>query len=271
MGRPNRRGVLGGLLLAAGGLALAGCASRSAARWSQPMRTVPLTAMPDQGNQYWKDISGAGYSPDFRARFDYAAARVFLTYATAGRRCFTGLLSATGLKPNSCYQLKLIGKPTSLWGASGDDASNQRLGYAGRWWHAWPGDAWNATDAEYRRDKNKPGHTFEGYLFFDFFVTDATGAATVTFASDSSYHVIWKTSQRDRRRKDGPVRTYEVGATSVRLYAEYEPRRALPGRLILPAGHYNVQFNLTEESFHDQWPGWALVLRAEDVEFVIER
>lgn len=259
------------MLLAAAGLALAGCASRSAAPGLQPMRTVRLTVMPDQGNQYWKDISGAEYPPDFRARFDYAAASVFLTYATADSRGFAGTLAATGLKPNFCYQLKLIGKPTSLWGASGDDTSNERLGYAGRWWHTWPEEAWNATDAEYRRDKDKPGHTFEGYLLFDFFVTDTNGAASVTFASDSSYHVIWKTSQRDRRRKDGPVRTYRVGSTTARLYAEYEPGRALPGRLLLPPGRYNVQFNLTEESFHDQWPGWALVLRAEEVEFAIER
>ena len=259
------------LLLAALGLLLPGCASRSAGPWPQPMRTVRLAAMPASDTQYWKDIAGVEYASDFRARFSYTAARVFLTYATADPKGFTGILTAGGLKPNFCYQLKLVGKPTALWGAAGDDASNERLGYLGRWWHAWPGDAWNATDAEYRRDKNRPGHTFEGYLLFDFFVTDATGAATVTFASDSSYLVIWKTTQRSRRAQDGPVREYAVGPTRVRLYAEYEPTRALPGRLVFPPGRYDVQFNLTEESFHDQWPGWALVLRAEEVRFEVGR
>jgi len=55
---------------------------------------------------------------------------------------FVGALKASGLKPNFCYQLKLVGKPgkasasaPGLWGYAADNTTNTALLKAGRWWN----------------------------------------------------------------------------------------------------------------------------------------
>ena len=58
------------------------------------------------------------------------------------------------------------------------------------------------------------------------------------------------------------------------IYAEWEPTRALPGELALPAGTYAVRLFLTEESFHESAGSppsgsWATVMTHDDVQFVI--
>jgi hypothetical protein len=58
------------------------------------------------------------------------------------------------------------------------------------------------------------------------------------------------------------------------IYAEWEPTRALPGELALPAGTYAVRLFLTEESFHESAGSppsgsWATVMAHDDVEFTI--
>ncbi|MDQ3814909.1 MAG: hypothetical protein M3347_13275, partial [Armatimonadota bacterium] len=71
-----------------------------------------------------------------------ATPQVVLTYNTAPPApYFMGHIDAEGLKPNFSYQLKLIGKPvkgTWGWGAEGDDVTNERLGYAARWFCGHP-------------------------------------------------------------------------------------------------------------------------------------
>jgi hypothetical protein len=118
-----------------------------------------------------------------------------------------------------------------------------------------------------------------GYLLFDWLVTDVEGNATAQFALDSSYHVLWKLSQRDPGPNDSAPRAYTLRRGSygypaeaqgtedaVSLYAEWEPTRPLPGSASLPTGQYEVFLNLTEESFHSdasipQGGLWAQVLR----------
>ena len=232
--------------------------------------TAYLQANPDITDEYWSDITGTEYSPGFQNTFDYAAATVALTYNTSSPGRFTGSLTATGLKPNFCYQTKLHGKPPAYFGADGDVASSEWLGYEGRWWRFEPEPAWNANDAEYEANKDDPDYVFGGYLVYDFFVTDADGSVDIPFfESENSYRVIWKTGQRTPGANDGPIRTYDVGGTEVGLYGEWEETRALPGELDLPIGDYNVSFWLTEESFHDQWPGWALAMTNDDIRFEI--
>jgi hypothetical protein len=188
--------------------------------------------------------------------------------------------------------MKLVGKPTRVWGDGGDDWSNEQIGYAGKWWRKQPNPG-NASDADYEANKDNPSYIYEGYLLFDFFVTNEQGSADVIFSADSSFHVLWAThdstgdgtGHRDPRVEDGPVRITEFvaspsthpgaystdyGSATVGLYAEWEPGRALPGELILPTGSYNVQFVLTEESFHQTGLGgfWAGAMTADNIRFL---
>jgi hypothetical protein len=42
---------------------------------------------------------------------------------------------------------------------------------------------------------------------FDYFITDENGDVSFSFETDSSYHVLWKTTQRTRTASDGPIKT----------------------------------------------------------------
>lgn len=53
------------------------------------------------------------------------------------------------------------------------------------------------------------------------------------------------------------------------VFAEWEPGRGLPGKVVLPPGRYLLQFILTEESWHDISPGWAAALGCPVIEFTI--
>jgi hypothetical protein len=230
--------------------------------------TVSLDPISSPSGMYWRDLSGTPYDAAFQSSFSYADANVTLAYETFDSAHFTGTLTATGLKPNFAYQMKLNGKPTNVWGAEGDDATNERIGYTARWWRSTP-TAGNSNDADYNAHHSDPAYTYTGYLLYDFFVTDATGSATVPFSSDDVYHVLWKTSQRAPHANDGPIRVYDINGTLVDLYGEWEPTRALPGTLVLPPGAYDVQFYLTEESFHDPSAGWASVMEKDYIGFNI--
>jgi hypothetical protein len=230
--------------------------------------TIQLDPISSPGGMYWRDITGTSYSPAFQSAFTYSNAGVSIAYNTYDLSYFTGTLIASGLKPNFAYQMKLNGKPTNIWGPSGDDATNERIGYIARWWRNSPGPG-NANDADYNAHHADPAYTYTGYLVYDFFVTDATGSAIVPFQSDNSYHVLWKTSQRAPGANDGPIHVYNVNGTIVNLYGEWEPTRALPGTLVLPPGAYDVQFYLTEESFHDPSAAWASVMKKDYVGFSI--
>lgn len=217
---------------------------------------------PWPGNQRWKDVAGNMYEGPLPASGNswrnnaYTGASVSVDYWVTGSR-LTGTITATGLKPNFAYQLKLEGS-----GVSGD-WTNNILKSLGR-----------------TTDDGKMG-----YLPFGSLVTDNSGNATVPFVTDSSFHVLYRTPDSTgitgtygvvaRTGNDGPVSYYtfdpdpsspwysaDYGPATVGIYGNWEPGRALPGTLQLPDGTYICKFVLTEESFHDSGgtfhPGWGI-------------
>lgn len=220
-----------------------------------------------------------------------------MTYNTQGNTLFS-TLQAENLKPNFAYQLKLVGTPGT--------PSNEQIGLSGRWWQEeWNGTAWtdgqnlnnkgdgsspNPNDITYFSRKNIMDTTsptglkyrYTGYLVFDYFITDETGNATLTFEANSSYHVVWKTSQRGRTDADGPLKssTFDAGPQSpaydidypiqtVSFFGEWE--RLPVGGIYPQTGEYAAQIMLTEESFHGtgQYDGnWAAAMSAH-IQFLI--
>jgi hypothetical protein len=233
-------------------------------------------------NFRWKDIATNTYAQSYKDSYEYALAQVEFSYDPTADSTLRGHLSATNLKPNFAYQMKLSGKPTAIWGMAGDDLTNERIGYLGRWWRHQPNPG-NSNDADYEANHDQPGYIFEGYLIFDFFVTDSTGCAEVDFAIDSSYHVLWWEHQRIPGSCDSPVLwstvighadhpAYEedVGPTSVGVYAEIE--RNCTGTTTMSLGQYNCCFSLTEESFHQNGEdegNWQSILIDDNVQFEI--
>ncbi len=267
----------------------------TATAWSATVNLAPIgdvTTWPGTSFR-WMDVADNLYSSSYRSGFTYAGAAVSLTY-NDNANTFSGTLTAAGLKPNFAYQMKLVGKPESLWVAgNGDNWTNEKLGYAGRWWRNVPNPG-NSSDADYNQHKGDSGYIYQGYLLFDFFTTDQQGNATVNFAADSSFHVLWATpgstgygtGHQSRDSKDSIIRNYsftaspvinstaydtDYGSANVGIYAQWEPGRALPGGLVLPTGDYNAQFILTEESFHQSGLGgnWAGAMGADDITFRI--
>lgn len=230
----------------------------------------------------WKDIAANRYDPAYQDTYRYAGAEVTLAYETCSQVRFAGLIAATNLKPNFAYQLKLVGKPTSIWGEGGDDQANENIGWTGRWWRVQPNPG-NASDADYEAHRDDPDYVYEGYLVFDFCVTDTLGNLALEFLADSSYHVLWWSGQRTPQPCDGPIRwhtaighaedpayTEDVGPTAVGVYAEIE--RDCTGTSRLPPGHYNCRLLMTEESFHqsddnDGW--WASAMAYDELDFDI--
>lgn len=257
----------------------------------------------DDGNQRWRDIAANPYSDAASAAYSYDGAQVSIIYETLAPTFMGGILGSK-LKPNFAYQLKLAGKPTANWGAAGCDLTNERIGYAGRWYvnvytnipgtgeYAWF-DGRNSSDTEYATlkaseffDEDGKLYVFEGYLFFDYVVTDANGAFARDFALDSSFHVCWKTSQRTPGANDSQPTFYTVLAkrastwyvrnyknASIGIFCEGEPGRAAPGECALDDGLYNARLFLTEESFHESATGsgyWATVMAIDEVVFEID-
>ena len=266
--RPIHLAALGLVIILSAGLSSCGGTDQPRSRATVPLVPVQdVTTWPD-APFYWRDIAGSLYSDGYRSSYGYDQADGVLHHDRAGRSVFRGQIAAANLKPHFAYQIKLVGKPTAKWGADGNDWANESLGYAGRWWRHQPNPG-NATDADYEAHKGDPAYVYEGYLLVDFLVTDSGGQAVYEFASDSSYHVLWQTSQRPPGPSDGPVRGFEVDGETVEIYGEWEPTRALPGQATLPAGQYNVQLVLTEESWHSEESAWAAAVGAPTVQFEI--
>jgi len=267
--------------------------------------TATLSAVHwDDAHQRWRDIVG---NPFVASKVDplfYEGTPVVAVDYQAAGSAFAGSLFAQGLKPNFAYQIKLNGKPTKPspdcpvgWGV-GDDWANERIGYNGRWWLNTVNKATKAVtgawsdDAAYEYWKNQPTpfedtvnwYVFEGYLIFDYIVTDANGDASKGFCLDSTYHVLWRTSQRTPTSADSlptyhdvipanspdwypaspPSPSYGVG-----IFAEGQSGRSAPGTVTLPPGTYNVRIFLTEEDFHDTYY-WTTVMTCDSVQFTIE-
>ena len=250
-------------------------------------------------NQRWRDTTTTPYDVGKITTYDYASATVVFAYPDQAP-AFGGALTGSNLKPNFTYQVKLNGKPSYFWGPEGDDLANERIGFAGRWWLSKVEKAtgtvaagWNSDDAEYVAWKAQDftdgvyDYVYEGYLLFAYLVTDEDGQVAQDLTVDTSFHVLWKTAQRTPGLNDSlpTAHTFAVDAGSdwyasslpdeVRsIYAEWEPTRALPGNLLLPAGTYAVRLFLTEESFHESAGSppsgsWATVMTHDDVQFVI--
>ena len=237
----------------------------------------PADAPPPWPNSAYRfrDLARHAYAPSYQDNYSYADATVILTYQEGGATTFSGHLSATNLKPNFAYQMKLLGKPTGLYGVDGDDATNERLGYAGRWWRKQPNPG-PATDAEYEANHDNPAYIYEGFILFDFLLTDRNGNAEFDFSLDSSYHILhadWE--GRPQGPCDNPLRAVtvegsasdvaynqDVGPTVVGVYPQIE--RLCDGETVLALGEtYNCRFFLTEESFEQSGgsvhPGWVTV------------
>jgi len=235
------------------------------------------------GDYRWLDIANQSYSSSYRNSYNYTQASVLVKYEEI---CdvLQGYLNATNLKPNFAYQLKLSG-------ISGNP-SNELIGLAGRWWQEeWNGTSWsngqnlnnkgngsspNPNDILYYARKNITNTTsptglkyrYTGYLVFDYFITDEYGNATFNFEVNSSYHVLWKRSQRTHTDDDGPVKssTFDANTSSpaynidyplqtVDLFGEWE--RLPVGGIFLKSGYYSAQIVLTEESFHGDGGSYA--------------
>ena len=244
------------------------------------------------GNYRWLDVANQQYSSAYRNSYNYTQATVKVTYNTEGTT-LTGTFQAVNLKPNFAYQVKLVG-------ISGT-ATNENIGLAGRWWQEeWDGNGWtngqnlndkgtgsspNPNDLVYysRRDitdSTSPTglhYKFTGYLVFEYFITDEQGNATISFATGSCYHVLWKTTQRSHTGDDGPIQTTTFTATTsspaydtnypeqtIDIFGEWE--RLPIGGVPLAPGDYTAQLILTEESFHGdggQYAGnWAAAMGA---------
>jgi hypothetical protein len=239
-----------------------------------------VTTWPD--NTYrWKDIASNLYSQWYQDNYAYDDASVYVTFDMCGDSTLSGHLSAENLKPNFAYQMKLVGKPESLWGDAGDDTTNENIGYTGRWWRHSP-TAGNSNDAEYEEHHDDPDYIFEGYLVFDFFITDRFGKAEVDFETKSSYHVLFWEDQRTPGSCDSPVKwslvtgdptdpayDHDIDSVEVGVYAQIE--RLCYNQTTLPEGLYNCRFLLTEESFHESGLGgyWASAMVCDTMFFRI--
>ncbi len=254
------------------------------------------------GGYRWRDVAGQLYSDDYRTTYSYnqTDVTVQVTFERVDTTLY-GTLSATNLKPNFAYQLKLAGEPSA-------PTINERIGFAGRWWQeTWNGTKWangqnlnnkgdgsspNPNDLTYlaRRDIEDPSsptgkkYKFTSYLVFDYFITDENGNASLNFEANSSYHVLWNTIQRTRTSNDGTTKTttfdpdpsqpaYDTDypENTISIFGEWE--RLPVGGVYLKPGDYGCEIYLTEESFHG-WPGgtytggWAAAMGAP-IEFRI--
>ena len=230
------------------------------------------------GQYRWRDVADYYYAESYRNSYDYDQAIVQIDYATDGSTFF-GTLSAMNLKPNFAYQLKLVGTSGTI--------ANEYIGLAGRWWQEeWNETGWaNGQNLNDKGDGTSPSpndllyfervlindpnsptgrhYRLTGYLVFDYFMTDDDGNAIFDFVGDSSYHVLWKTSQLTHTHspEDGPVKSTtfdpdpnflaydtDYGASTIAIYGEWE--RLPVGGIVLFHGSYDASFVLTEESFH---------------------
>lgn len=145
---------------------------------------------------------------------DYPNVDAHVTYSIY-ENSFNGTFNATGMLPNTLYQLKLEGRPTCKYGAEGDDADNMALGQIGRWWDDTAGT--NLSDAEVQGAIDA-GHCVLGYVIFDCGTSDGSGNLVEDFELDYSYHTCGVTER---------------------------------GEVMLPNGDYDVNFVITEN--HQWW------------------
>jgi len=210
--------------------------------------------------------------PQYGYTHNYSGATVGFTYDTPADDVLTGTITATGLKPYATYQLKFEGKPTCNYGPSGDDISNEYIGYLGRWWNNTTSS--NTNDAGYESDSDYKGgaHCITGYLVWDFFTADSSGNASEVVQTDSSYHVLRAGGGVCNTIDDSHLAHLDAAHPTIwfspadKVNGEIE--RGTCGGTTLNAGDYTLGLVLTEESFH-QSPGTWTTVMGGDIEFSI--
>ena len=254
------------------------------------------------GNFRWLDVADYQFDGTWIETYDYTQADVTVTYEIANG-ILRGTLTAFNLKPNFAYQLKLNG--------SSGTPSNEDIGLAGRWWQEqWNGSQWtngqnlnnkgdgsfpNPNDVLYFARRDIPDATsptgllykYTGYIVFNYFITDENGHASLPFEVNSSYHVLWKTTQRTWTAADGPIKSAtfdpdpalspayntDYGEATVSIFGEWE---RLPVGEIFPeiGDDFEAQLVLTEESFHgsggEYAGGWAAAMSANIIPFPVD-
>ena len=158
------------------------------------------------GYYRWMNVADQLYSEAYRNTYSYDSATVRVEFQNPAAT-LSGTLTATNLKPNFAYQLKLVAGPQL--------PCNGRVAKAGRYWEqTWTGTEWssgwnlnnkgdgyypNPNDLTYLAQRDIPEassptgklYSYTGYLVMDFFITDDHGCATLEFEANSSYHVLW--------------------------------------------------------------------------------
>jgi hypothetical protein len=76
----------------------------------------------------------------------------------------------------------------------------------------WGGEYGDGAVTAFRTGPDPAGYCnfsilFTGYMLFDYLITNGSGKASLSFRVDSSYHVLYKTTQRTRTSNDGPIKT----------------------------------------------------------------
>ena len=261
------------------------------APWQAAAESITLDEKSVAANDLrWMDIERTVYQESFQSSFSYGSSGSVVVEWTDGETVFSGTLTATTLKPNFAYQMKLVGRAsiTSATEAPDPDTAPEawaswQLGSHGRWWDET--GQWNLNDSQLA-DAIAAGHSVVGYLLMDFFITDSDGSALKSFTLDSSFHVLWSDleGQLGRTSSDGPWVDHKIWralwgygndptaeGNTVGVYAEHEPGRPAVGTVVMPDGVYPVTLNITEESFHDNYSGgpvedggfWAQVLEKD--------
>jgi len=227
----------------------------------------------DNGNflNHFKLLPVEDVDNQFIYDYDYENADVMIKYKSIMNN-FKGIVKASGLKPGFTYQVKLVGTPAC---AGGNDATNELIGYAGRWYSA--GE--NKDDAYYQANELKPlaeRECIHGYLPFDYFTTDEFGKIQTNVVSDISYHVLQCSNPPGLYNVDtnqAPFWGEELNCTEPKLCmaSNVYPQIERPEFTELSAGIYeDIQIVLTEESFHQYACGtWATVL-SNDINFEIK-
>lgn len=282
-------GVVVAVLMGCGGGVVLSPSTRQTQGSYEELTLIPFADQWPSATPRWMDIGDFGYSGGFRSTFQSAGTgRITLRYdPTPSVPYLVGEIKAEGLKPNFCYQMKLMGKPGSngggLWGTNAYMQANEVLLRAGRWWNYRTEDpAFTTTnDRIVLRSGDYKDGWVAGYVYFGYFVTnqyghtDADGdgiADFVPIAANHSYHITWKSGQSGPQ--DTTPITYTLVRTSsygydpippgeetedVALWFEKEPDD--PMDLQLPVGVYDVVLMITEESFHSSGDGgyWLTV------------
>ncbi|MFC1722165.1 hypothetical protein ACFL0C_00780 [Patescibacteria group bacterium] len=210
--------------------------------------------------------------PQYGYTHDYGSAHVSFVYNTPNDNILPGTVTAIGLKPYATYQLKFEGKPTCAYPGDGNDLANEYIGYEGRWWNNTTNS--NTNDAGYLADSDYNGGAdcITGYLVWGFITADASGNATKTLQTDSSYHVLWSGGGVCDTNVNNHLAYLDAAHPTIwfspadKVNGELE--RGTCGGMTFNSGNYELKMILNEESFH-QGPGTWTAVMGENIEFSI--